>query len=147
MQTVTVEIRGSVPRLPRREIAAFVRKTLRAAARAGAATFSPGEISIALVDDEEMTALNRRFRRTNRTTDVLTFPAGDRGADGEPLGDIAISVDQARRQARDQMHSLATEVRYLLVHGIVHAFGHDHETDAGEMDALEERVRALVGLE
>lgn len=144
---LAVEIRGSVPRLPHREIAAFVRKTLRAAERAGAAPYSPGEVSIGLLRDEEMIALNRRFRGMKRTTDVLTFPGADRGEDGDPLGDIAISIDQARRQAKEEKHSLATEVRYLLVHGILHAFGHDHETDAGQMDTLEERVRAMVGLE
>lgn len=143
---LAVEIRGSVPRLPHREIAAFVRKTVRAAEHVGAATYSPGEVSIGLLRDDEMIALNRRFRGRAGTTDVLTFPAVERGEDGDPLGDIAISLDQARRQAGEEKHSLPTEIRYLLVHGVLHAFGHDHEIDAGEMNTLEERVRTMVGL-
>ena len=61
-------------------------------------------------------------------------------------GDIVISLDQARRQAVEEKHSLATEVRYLILHGILHALGYDHEADEGEMDALEVEVRSLVGL-
>jgi probable rRNA maturation factor len=89
-----------------------------------------------------MRELNRKFRRKNKTTDVLTF----RG-DGPLLGEIVISVDQARRQAADEKHSVAIEVRYLILHGILHAMGYDHETDNGEMHALELKVRAKVGLD
>lgn len=126
-----VEVSGAaVPRLSRREIAAFAQRAHRAA-RGNLA-----EISIAIIDDATMRALNRRFRRKNKTTDVLTFPE-----------EIVISIDQARRQARAEKHSLATEVRYLIVHGVLHALGYDHETDRGEMNALEMRVRRRVGLE
>jgi len=128
---VNVEVGGAaVPRLSRREIAAFARRVLRAA-RGNIA-----ELSIAFVDDATMLALNRKFRRKNKTTDVLTFP-----------DEIVISLDQARRQAGDEKHSLATEVRYLIAHGILHALGYDHEADRGEMNALELRVRERVGLE
>ena len=58
-----------------------------------------------------------------------------------------ISIDQARRQAADEKHSLATEVKYLLLHGVLHALGHDHEKDGGKMDALEVEVRSDVGLD
>jgi probable rRNA maturation factor len=132
----SVEVSGSVPRLTQREIATFARRVLRAV------DVEPEELSIALVDDESMRELNRKFRRRNKTTDVLTFPG-----DGPLLGEIVISVDQARRQAADEKHSLATEVRYLILHGILHAMGYDHETDRGEMNALELKVRAKVGLE
>ena len=98
-----------------------------------------------------MRNLNRQFRKKNKTTDVLTFPADDSyvdpGQSGRPLGDVVISVDQAKRQATDEKHSLATEIRYLILHGILHALGYDHETDQGEMNALETEVRGLVGLE
>ncbi len=125
-----VDVGGAaVPRLSRREIASFARRVLRAA-RGGIA-----ELSIAFVDDAVMRALNRKFRFNDKTTDVLTFPE-----------EIVISLDQARRQARHDRHSLATEVRYLLVHGILHALGYDHETDRGEMNALELKVREKVGL-
>jgi probable rRNA maturation factor len=131
-----VEVSGSVPRLTRRDIATFARGVLRAVEA------EPDELSIAFVDDDSMRELNRKFRRKNKTTDVLTF----RG-DGPLLGEIVISVDQARRQAADEKHSLATEVRYLILHGILHAMGYDHETDNGEMHTLELKVRAKVGLD
>jgi probable rRNA maturation factor len=144
---VNVEISGSVPRLTRREIVSFVRKVLLALETDEEIT----DVSIAFVDDEAMKTLNRKFRHKNRTTDVLTFPAdetyGDPHRRGKPLGDIVISVDQARRQAGEERHSLATEVRYLLVHGILHALGYDHERDHGEMNELEVDVRGRVGLE
>ena len=144
---MNVEISGSVPRLSRREIVSFVRKVLLAAETDEEIT----DVSIAFVDDETMKTLNRKFRHKNRTTDVLTFPAdetyGDPQRKGKPLGDIVISTDQARRQAGEERHSLATEVRYLLVHGILHALGYDHETDHGEMDELEVEVREAVGLD
>jgi probable rRNA maturation factor len=133
----TVDVTGSVPRFPIREIAEFARKVLRAL------EVEPEDLAVAFVDDESMRELNRKFRRQNKTTDVLTFP----GDDASHLGDIVISLEQARRQAAEQKHSLALEVRYLLLHGILHALGHDHETDGGEMNALELRVRARVGLD
>ena len=109
------------------------------------------EVSIAIVDDDAMRNLNRKFRKKNKTTDVLTFPADDSDADpnaaGRPLGEIVISIDQARRQAMEQKHSLAIEIRYLILHGILHALGYDHATDNGEMNALEIEVRSAVGLE
>ncbi len=142
-----VEVTGAaVPRFNRREIAEFVRKVLIALR----VDDDINEVSIAIVDDDAMRTLNRQFRRKNKTTDVLTFPADASDADpqahGRPLGDIVISIDQARRQAADQRHSLPTEVRYLILHGILHALGYDHETDDGEMNALELEVRGKVGL-
>jgi len=143
-----VEITGAaIPRFSRREIAQFVRKVLIALR----VDDDINEVSIAIIDDDAMRTLNRQFRKRNKTTDVLTFPADASDADpqahGRPLGDIVISADQARRQAADQRHSLPTEVRYLILHGILHALGYDHETDDGEMNALEVEVRSTVGLE
>ena len=132
---------GAIPRLTRRETAEFARKVLLAIEKLDRLEREVDEVSIAFVDDEAMTSLNRKFRRKNKTTDVLTFPGDDRF-----LGDIVISIDQARRQAADEKHSIAIEVRYLILHGILHALGHDHETDQGEMNALEVEVRELVGL-
>jgi probable rRNA maturation factor len=142
-----VEVTGAaVARFSRREIAEFVRRVLIALR----VDDDIHEVSIAIVDDESMRNLNRKFRKKNKTTDVLTFPADDSDADpnapGRPLGDIVISIDQARRQATDQKHSLAIEIRYLILHGILHALGYDHETDSGEMNALEIEVRDKVGL-
>lgn len=137
-----IEVTGSaVPRFTRREIGAFVRKVMLALENLDRLGREISEVSIAVVDDSAMSALNRKFRQKNKTTDVLTFAGED-----QFLGDIVISIEQARRQAADEKHSLATEVRYLIVHGILHALGYDHETDQGEMNSLELEVRALVGL-
>jgi probable rRNA maturation factor len=129
-----IEINGAAPRLSRREVTAFVRKVLLAAGE------DIGEVSIAFVDDPAMRNLNRKFRGKNKATDVLTFP-------GENSCEIVISVDQARKQAHDEKHSVATELRYLLLHGILHGLGYDHEKDNGEMNDLEVAVREKVGLE
>jgi probable rRNA maturation factor len=149
---LNVEVTGTaIPRLSRRDVASFTRKVLLALERLGHLDEEVNEISIAFIDDEAMKNLNRQFRHKNKTTDVLTFPADDSYVEGNrrgrPLGDIVISVDQARRQAVDEKHSLATEVRYLILHGILHALGHDHETDDGEMNGLEIQLRGMVGLE
>lgn len=146
------EVTGpAIPRFSRREIAEFARTVLLALEKMDRLPEEITEGTIAFVDDEAMQSLNRKFRKKNKTTDVLTFPADDSyfepGAKGRPLGDIVISVDQARRQAADEKHSLATEIRYLILHGVLHSLGYDHETDSGEMNALEVKVRGAVGLE
>ena len=133
---ISIDITGSVPHFPKRDVIAFGRRVLR---HLDVAT---EDMAIAFVDDAAMRKLNRQFRKKDKTTDVLTFP----GDDPTHLGDIVISLEQARRQATDEKHSLATEVRYLILHGILHALGYDHETDDGEMNALEVEVRGKVGL-
>jgi probable rRNA maturation factor len=147
-----VEVTGeAVPRFSKREIASFTRQVLLALEKLDKLEEEITEVSIAFIDDDAMKELNQKFRKKAKTTDVLTFPADDSynepSATGRPLGDIVISVDQARRQATEEKHSLSTEIRYLVVHGILHALGYDHETDHGEMNALEVEVRAIVGLE
>ncbi|HYM62671.1 MAG TPA: rRNA maturation RNase YbeY [Thermoanaerobaculia bacterium] len=149
---VTVEVSGlAVPRFNRHDMAAFARKVLRTLDSMKRLDREISEVSIGIVADSAMRSLNRGFRHINRTTDVLTFPAdasyGEPGDAGHPLGDIAISLDQARRQAAAERHAVGTEVRYLILHGILHALGYDHESDAGEMNALEIEVRRRVGLE
>ena len=146
-----VEVTGvAVPRFSKREIASFTRQVLLALEKLDKLEEEITEVSIAFIDDDAMKELNQKFRRKSKTTDVLTFPADDSynepSATGRPLGDIVISVDQARRQAVDEKHSLPTEIRYLVVHGVLHALGYDHETDRGEMNALEIEVRTIVGL-
>ena len=142
-----VQVSGpAVPRFSRAAIRDFAVASLRAVRRAGAARWAPRELSIAFVDDAVMKKLNRRYRSQARTTDVLTFE-GEETPEGRPLGEIVISIDQAKRQAAAEGHALATEVRYLILHGILHAFGWDHEADSGEMDALELKLRPRVGLD
>jgi probable rRNA maturation factor len=148
---MNVEVTGeAVPRFSKREIASFTRQVLLALEKLDKLEEEITEVSIAFIDDDAMKELNQKFRKKAATTDVLTFPADDSynepSATGRPLGDIVISVDQARRQAADEKHSLSTEIRYLVVHGILHALGYDHETDRGEMNTLEIEVRAGVGL-
>ena len=88
----------------------------------------------------------------NKKVDAILVNPGDVNGlnatleDAVSKGIIVISVDQARRQAAEEKHSLATEVKYLLLHGVLHALGHDHETDEGEMNELEVEVRRSVGL-
>jgi probable rRNA maturation factor len=147
-----VEVTGAaVARFSRREIAEFARRALIALDHLGRINSEISEVTIAIVDDEAMRNLNRKFRKKNKTTDVPPVPADDSDADpqspGRPLGDIVISIDQARRQAAEQKHSLATEIRYLILHGTLHALGYDHTTDNGEMNDLEVEVRGKVGLE
>lgn len=146
-----VEVTGvAVPRFSKREITSFTRQVLLALEKLDKLEEEITEVSIAFIDDEAMKGLNKKFRNKASTTDVLTFPADDSynepSATGRPLGDIVISVDQARKQAAEEKHSLPVEIRYLVVHGVLHALGYDHETDHGEMNALELEVRASVGL-
>ena len=85
-----------------------------------------------------MAELNDRFRGRKAATDVLSFPG--EGSAGH-LGDIVICVPEAARQGRSRRHRLAREIRLLLLHGCLHCLGYDHETDSGEMEALEKRLR------
>jgi probable rRNA maturation factor len=84
--------------------------------------------------------LNREFRGQDRATDVLSFP-GTKSIEGRHLGDIAISVPAARRQAAAAGHSVERELKILALHGVLHCLGHDHEADRGEMERLERQLR------
>jgi probable rRNA maturation factor len=104
------------------------------------ASHHSGTLAVRFVSDREMRRLNRDFRAKDRTTDVLSFP-GAETEDGQHLGDIAISVPTARRQAEERGHDVERELEVLLVHGLLHCLGHDHETDDGEMARLERSLR------
>jgi probable rRNA maturation factor len=95
-------------------------------------------VTIAFVSDKKIRELNRQFRHIDKSTDVLSFP-GDSG-DGD-LGDIAISIETAERQANQNGLTLEGEIAQLLLHGLLHLSGHDHETDDGEMNRLELKLR------
>ena len=97
-------------------------------------------LSVRFVTSREMQALNARYRGQDRPTDVLSFP-GEETPEGLHLGDIAIAVPVARRQAAERGHSLELELKTLLLHGVLHCLGHDHETDGGRMSRLERRLR------
>ncbi len=93
-----------------------------------------------LADDDEVQRWNARLRGHDRPTDVLSFP-GETTPDGVHLGDVLIALPTARRQAERLGHPLDRELRELLLHGLLHCLGHDHETDDGEMAALELELR------
>jgi probable rRNA maturation factor len=100
-----------------------------------------------IANDRELRRLNRQFLGKDYATDVLSFPAGDGLADGGgSLGEIAISVDRAAAQAKEYGHSLADELRILMLHGVLHLAGFDHEKDSGEMRDTETRWRKRFGL-
>jgi len=90
------------------------------------------ELSIALVSDAQIKRLNKLYRNKDKPTDVLSFPIGEKVEDWLILGDIVISVDTARRQAQELGHSLEEELKRLLVHGLVHLLGYDHELGGEE---------------
>ncbi|HTK94277.1 MAG TPA: rRNA maturation RNase YbeY, partial [Terriglobales bacterium] len=90
----------------------------------------------------EIRRLNRDFRRQDKPTDVLSFPA----VTGGVAGDIAISADIARSNARQLGHSTTEEVKVLIVHGLLHLAGYDHESDSGQMRRKEDRLRRSLGL-
>lgn len=119
------------------------------AVRIGAALgLSRAALSVMLTDDEGIRDYNRRFRGKDEPTDVLSFPTGhgNPADSGHYLGDLVLSVETAAAQAADHGHSLAEECEVLLLHGILHLLGHDHETDEGEMREVESRLaRELLG--
>jgi probable rRNA maturation factor len=101
-----------------------------------------GSLGVRFASDREMRRVNRGFRGKDKTTDVLSFP-GPAGDVDRHLGDILISVPTARRQAAAAGHPVERELRILLLHGVLHCLGHDHETDQGEMERLERRLRRV----
>lgn len=130
-----------VPRgtLPRRELGRFVRKVCEAIPLAG-------KTSILLTTDTAIQVLNRKFRRKNKPTDVLSFPSEDAAAGSAYAGDLAISIETAARQAAEHGHSLLLEVQVLLLHGLLHLAGHDHEQDTGQMLQREQTLRQQFAL-
>jgi probable rRNA maturation factor len=104
-----------------------------------------GQVTVLLTTDAAIRRLNKQFRGKNEATDVLSFPASGRGAEAI-AGDLAISVTTALGQAVEQGHSLSTEIKVLVLHGLLHLAGFDHEVDDGAMARKERRLRANLGL-
>ncbi|MDP2318657.1 MAG: rRNA maturation RNase YbeY [Acidobacteriota bacterium] len=105
-----------------------------------------GDVSIAVVSDRRMRALNRQFRGTDAATDVLSFPATHMPGVSSFLGDIVIAAGVAARQAREAGHPVSTELRVLALHGLLHLLGYNHDTDGGRMARAEARLRKKAGL-
>jgi probable rRNA maturation factor len=107
-------------------------------------------VTVAFVSDRMMGELNRRWRGKRGTTDVLSFPAEqdefEKSAEGAILGDVVISVDRAEAQAAEHNLEFEREVEQLILHGMLHLCGYDHERDNGEMNALELRLRRRLGI-
>jgi probable rRNA maturation factor len=110
--------------------------------RSVAPSRAKGVVTVAVVSDNRVRGLNRRFLGKDRATDVLSFPSGEPGH----LGDVVIAGGLAGRQAKRMGHSLRTELRVLALHGLLHLLGYDHERDAGQMARLERRLRRAGGL-
>ena len=126
-----------------RDARSFARR-IRSVLRLGRKKFDIGFVS-----DKEIGELNKVYRNKLRPTDVLSFPWRENGKRTKTqgaefqdfLGDIVISAKTARRNARAEGHALRTEIRWLILHGVLHLLGYDHETDSGEMAALELSLR------
>ena len=98
--------------------------------------------TIAFVSDKRIRELNRQFRDVDKATDVLSFPAEEESN----LGDVAVSVDTAVMQAKENGLTLDEEIAQLILHGFLHLCGYDHETDNGEMNRLELKLRRRLGI-
>jgi probable rRNA maturation factor len=133
-----IVIRKPVAALSAAALARFV-------ARAQRSTGLRGSVDVLLTGNPELRALNRRFRGKNRPTDVLSFPAGDSPRNGF-AGDIAISVDIAKQNAKRLGHATAEEIKILCLHGLLHLAGFDHESDQGQMAKKERSLRRSLGL-
>ena len=147
-------------RVPRRTLENFFVRVCRRL------RLSASSVCIALATDAQIARWNRSYRRKPRPTDVLSFPAGDSKAkrlslakhelsrkdfssftsSNSYLGDIAIAPAVARRNARRLRRSFTQEMKILILHGILHLMGYDHETDTGQMDRFEQRLRRELGL-
>jgi probable rRNA maturation factor len=112
---------------------------------AQAAVRLKGQVTVLLTTDAAIRRLNRQFRGKNKATDVLSFPAEGIGAE-QIAGDLAVSVDTARRQAAEQGHALTCELKVLILHGLLHLAGYDHEIDDGKMARREQLLRARLRL-
>ncbi len=121
----------------------FANKVLADTKETGDKTFS-----VAFVSDSRMTELNSLFRGKRSTTDVLSFPHEPDNFDPDKnnLGDLVVSVEQAQRQAEENGLTLEGEIKQLILHGVLHLCGFDHETDTGEMNSRELELRDQLGI-
>jgi probable rRNA maturation factor len=144
-------------RVARRPLELFLARVKRALG------LGEADVSICFVSETEIARMNEAFRKKKGPTDVLSFPAVHRRGPARVarlpnrgrmhraqaavfLGDIAISPATARRNAKELGHTLASELQVLILHGVLHLLGYDHETDRGQMDRVEMRLRRRLGL-
>jgi probable rRNA maturation factor len=139
-------------RVARRPLESFLRRVQ------GQLGLQEAGVTICLVSDAEIARMNEAFRKKKGPTDVLSFPSvarrrpvplrrnSSKGKVGEYLGDVAISPATARRYAEKSGRKLPSELRVLILHGVLHLLGYDHETDRGQMDRVERKLRKRLGL-
>jgi probable rRNA maturation factor len=132
----TVTFRRTPPDFRRRSVERFARRLALEVAKGQ-------PFACLITGDADLRRLNREFRGLDYPTDVLSFPAAPPAAH---LGDLAISLARARAQAREFRHSVEQEVGILMLHGLLHLLGYDHETDRGQMARAEKRWRTQLGL-
>jgi probable rRNA maturation factor len=147
--------RQKTVRVARRPLESFLRRVQ------GELGFQEAGVTICLVSDAEIARMNETFRKKKGPTDVLSFPSvargrpvplrrssvkGTKGKIDEYLGDVAISPATARRYAKKSGRKLPSELRVLILHGVLHLLGYDHETDRGQMDRVERKLRVRLGL-
>ena len=157
-----IPVTAEVPGAASEANCALIRRTIRTALAEEGITL-PCEVDVLLTDDEGINAVNREMRGVDRPTDVLSFPAmnvtlpfdeNEHGEDVDPengnyiLGDIALCAERADEQAKEFGHSVKREVCYLVLHGLCHLFGFDHETeeDKRKMRKVEEDVLGGLGI-
>jgi probable rRNA maturation factor len=131
---LSIDNSGRYPEARRRELEPWLRALLAALAPAA------DSFAVRFTSDRAMRELNRRYRGKDQPTDVLSFP-GAPSPEGRHLGDVVIAVPSARRQAVAAGHAVERELRLLLLHGVLHCLGYDHESDGGDMERLERRLR------
>ena len=139
-RAMTIGISGKVPEVSRAELRQWIKTVLRHLDQTRV------ELSLALVTDREIHKLNRQYRGKDKPTDVLSFPLADK-LQPSLLGDVVISGETAARQAQRRRHSLREELRILLIHGILHLLGYDHEVsrrEASRMQRKEREVKAVL---
>ena len=132
----TVTFRRTPPDLRRRSVERFARRLQTEIAKGR-------PFACLITGDAELRRLNREFRGLDYSTDVLSFPASGPAIH---LGDLAISLGRARAQAREFGHDIEQEIEILMLHGLLHLMGFDHEIDGGQMARAEKRWRARLGL-
>ena len=128
-----VVLRKKLPGVSERSLVHFLH-------RAEKAVGLSGEVNVLVTSSRELRALNRRFRGKDSATDVISFPPTPT-IEMNFAGDVAISADIAAHNARLLAHSAADELKILMLHGVIHLAGYDHETDDGQMRAIERRLR------
>jgi probable rRNA maturation factor len=135
-EQTTLLFHSATPDLSRRLVRTFAKRL--AAEVTGGRPFT-----CLIAGDSELRRLNRDFRKQDHATDVLSFPSAQSLGF---LGDIAISFEHAKRQAAEYGHPVSQEIEILMLHGVLHLLGMDHEKDRGQMARAENRWRAALGL-